>query len=73
MSVEVKNARILYGDLKDYCDMSDDLDYIEAVEWQDYDGFDIHICRKKGSDRFSLTHGELALISVLMIFKGGEQ
>lgn len=50
------------ADLKDFCYLSKDSDFVEVTEWTNGDGFDITI-----SDRiFMLTRGELKAINKLV-------
>ena len=70
MSIEVSNRRAVFAELKDYCMHSGDHDYMEVTEWSNGEGYDIIIDRKRGMERFSLTHGEWELLQVLMNWKG---
>lgn len=70
MKVEVSNRRAVFAELKDYCMHSGDHDYMEVTEWSNGEGYDIIIDRKRGMERFSLTHGEWELLQVLMNWKG---
>jgi len=69
MSIEVSKRRAVFAELKDYCMHSGDHDYMEVTEWANGDGFDIMIDRKRGIERFSLTHGEWELLTVLLNWK----
>lgn len=70
MSIEVSNRRAVFAELKDYCMHSGDHDYMEVTEWSNGEGYDIIIDRKRGIERFSLTHGEWELLQVLMNWRG---
>jgi hypothetical protein len=70
MKVEVNNRRAVFAELKDYCMHSGDHDYMEVTEWSNGEGYDILIDRKRGFERFSLSHGELELLQVLLNWKG---
>lgn len=70
MSVEVSRRRAVFSELKDYCMHSGDHDYMEVTEWSNGEGFDIAIDRKRGLEKFSLSHGEWELLSVLVNYKG---
>ena len=68
--IEVNNRRAVFAELKDYCMHSGDHDYMEVTEWSNGEGYDIIIDRKRGIERFSLTHGEWELLQVLMNWRG---
>ena len=70
MSIEVTQRRAVFSELKDYCMHSGDHDYMEVTEWSNGEGYDVHIDRKNGGEKFSLTHGEWELLQVLMNWKG---
>lgn len=70
MKVEVSNRRAVFAELKDYCMHSGDHDYMEVTEWSNGEGYDILIDRKRGIERFSLSHGEWELLQVLMNWRG---
>ena len=62
--------RAVYSELKGYCPMSSDHDFMEVTEWSNGEGHDIHIDRKNSVEKFSLTHGEWDLMQVLMNWRG---
>lgn len=68
--MEVNNRRAVFAELKDYCMHSGDHDYMEVTEWSNGEGYDILIDRKRGIERFSLSHGEWELLQVLMNWRG---
>lgn len=70
MGIEVSKRRAVFAELKDYCMHSGDHDYMEVTEWSNGEGYDILIDRKRGIERFSLSHGEWELLQVLMNWKG---
>ena len=70
MSIEVSQRRALFAQLKPYCTLSGDNDYMEVTEWSNGEGYDIVIDRKSSTERFSLTHGELECLQVLLNWKG---
>lgn len=70
MSIEVNSRRAVFAELKGYCHLSGDHDYIEVTEWSNGDGYDITIARKNGEERFSLSRGEVDLLTVLLNWKG---
>ena len=68
--IEVSKRRAVFAELKGYCHLSSDNDYMEVTEWSNGEGYDVCIDRKSGSEKFSLTHGEWVLMQVLMNWKG---
>lgn len=70
MSIEVSHRRAVSAELKAYCHHAGDHDYMEVTEWSNGEGYDICIDRKRGMERFSLSHGEWELLQVLFNWKG---
>ena len=69
--ITVSKRRAVFAELKGYCHHSiGEHDYMEVTEWSNGEGYDIHIDRKNGGEKFSLTHGEWELLQVLMNWKG---
>ena len=68
--IQTSKRRAVFSELKRYCHMSGDNDYMEVTEWSNGEGWDINIDRKNGSEKFSITHGELELLQVLINWKG---
>mgnify|MGYP000252750931 FL=1 len=73
MSIEVSQRRAVFSSLKPYCVLSGNDDYMEVTEWSNGEGYDIVIDRKGDVERFSLTHGELELLQVLMNWKVSDE
>ena len=70
VSIQVNKRRTVLAELKAYCMHSGDNDYMEVTEWSNGEGYDICIDRKNGGEKFSLTHGEWELLTVLLNWKG---
>ena len=68
--IEVSKRRAVFAELKDYCLMSGDNDYMEVTEWSNGEGYDVCIDRKNGGEKFSPTYGEVELLTVLLNWKG---
>lgn len=66
MNIKVDQRWAVFSELKGYCYLSDDNDYMEVTEWSNGEGYDIVIDRKSGVEKFSLTHGEWHLLQVLI-------
>ena len=64
--IEVSKRRAVFAELKGYCHLSGDHDFMEVTEWSNGDGYDVFIDRKNGGEKFSLTYGEWKLLQVLM-------
>lgn len=64
--IEVSKRQAVFAELKGYCHTSGDNDYIEVTMWSSGEGCDIHIDRKNGQEKFSLTFGEFDLLTILM-------
>lgn len=70
MKVKVNKRRAVFAELKDYCHMSVENDFMEVTEWSNGEGYDIQIDSKQDTQKFSLTHGEWELLQVLMNWRG---
>ena len=70
MNIKVDQRRAVFSELKGYCHMSSDNDYMEVTEWSNGEGYDICIDRKSGGEKFSLSYGEVELLMVLLNYKG---
>ena len=70
MNIKVDQRRAVFSELKKYCHMSSDNDYMEVTEWSNGEGYDICIDRKDGGEKFSLSYGEVELLMVLLNYKG---
>ena len=64
--IKVDQRWASFSELKGYCHLSGDNDYMEVTEWTNGEGYDIVIDRKSGVEKFSLTHGEWQLLQVLI-------
>ena len=68
--IEVSKRRAVFAELKGYCHLSSDNDYMEVTEWSNGEVYDICIDRKNGGEKFSLTYCEVELLTVLLNWKG---
>lgn len=68
--IEVSKRRTVFAELKGYCHLSSDNDYMEVTEWSNGEGYDIQIDSKQDTQKFSLTYGEWQLLQVLMNWEG---
>lgn len=67
--IKIDNRKSLFCELKNYCMLAGEHDYMEVTEWTNGEGYDICIDRKHGSERFALTYGEIQLLQVLLNYK----
>ena len=71
--MELKKRNSVFTELKPFCYMSVDNDFIEVTEWTNGEGFDITISNKSGEKLTSMTHGEYkALKKVIKFLNKGE-
>jgi hypothetical protein len=70
--MEFKDRKSVFENLKGYCYLSGDNDYIEVTEFSNGEGFNIEINRRNSIDKFSLTFGEFQLLQVLINVKKPE-
>jgi len=52
--MEINERRSVFVELKDYCNLSKEDDFIEVTEWTNGEGYDVNINERQ----FMLTHGE---------------
>lgn len=57
--------RAIFGELKDFCLLAKEHDYIEVCEWYNGEGFDVEIYSNNTSQQFQLTWGEFKLLTEL--------
>jgi hypothetical protein len=67
--IKIGNRKAAFCELKYYCHLAGDHDYMEITKWTNGEGYDICIDRKHGSERFSMTEGEIQLLQVLVNFR----
>jgi hypothetical protein len=60
--MEKGTRKSIRDDLKTYCHLSKNHDYIELTEWSNGEGFDVDI---NSREKFSLTRGEFDAIRKL--------
>lgn len=63
--ISTEKVHQAFCELKEFCYLSSDNDFITVTEWSNGEGFDVEISRKNSIDKFSLTHGELEAINFL--------
>lgn len=50
-----------FAELKDYCHLSGEGDFMEITEWSNGEGVDLAISSKQGNQHIELTWGEIEL------------
>jgi len=70
MKIDTCTRRALFSELKSYCHHAEQGDYMEVTEWNNDEGCDITIHRARSNERFSLTHSELDLLTIMMKWRG---
>lgn len=73
MTIEFSKRKSAFSELKNYCHLSGDDDFIEVTEWSNGDGYDIVVSTKRGDQHFSLTYGEIDLLQVLLKIQYGDE
>lgn len=63
--IEVYQRKAIFDELKNYCHLSKEHDYIEICEWYNGEGFDVEISGKPGA-KFQLTWGQLDALNTLI-------
>lgn len=71
MENEIKFSKrdSVFCELKKYCHLSGNNDFIEVTEWTNGEGWDIIINASSGNQSFSLTNGQLDLLNILVKIK----
>ena len=64
--METYTRKAVFTDLKKYCHMAKEHDFIEVCEWHNGEGFDVTI----GEKSISLTWGEFEALTTLVHYKG---
>lgn len=63
--MNITQRKSIFDDLKKYCHISKDNDFIEITEWTNGEGWDINISSNNNDILFSLTYGQLEAINYL--------
>lgn len=64
--MEMKQRTSISDELKKYDPAANGNDYIEIVEWDNGEGYDISIYEEPVMKTFSLTHGEIEALNFLI-------
>jgi len=66
IKISIDKKTSAFAELKDYCYLSGDDDYIEVTEWRNQEGYDVCVSSKLGERSISMTCGEIDLLNVLV-------
>jgi hypothetical protein len=69
MSIEIKQRKAKWAELKPYDFFADEGDYIEITEWSNGEGFDVSTVISKHYQSFSLTDGQWQALQALVAYK----
>ena len=69
MSITINNRKAKFTELKPYCHLVEEHDFIEVTDWSNIEGFDVTISTKRGDQHFSLTYGEWEALQALVAYK----
>jgi hypothetical protein len=64
--MELYDRKAKFTELKKYCHMAKEHDFIEVTEWHNGEGFDVTL----GEKSISLTWGEFDAMTALVHYKG---
>lgn len=56
--MEFKKRNSVFTELKPFCYLAGDDDYMEVTEWSNGEGFDLNISDKSGDRTISMTFGD---------------
>ena len=73
MSIQFHKRHSAFSELKHYCPLAGEHDFMEVTEWSNGDGYDVTVSTKRGDQHFSLTYGEIDLLQVLLKIQYGDQ
>ena len=63
--MEKYERKAIFSELKEYCHLAKENDFIEITEWKNGEGYDIHIY-SSGTSTFPLTYGQFKAIKKLI-------
>jgi len=66
--MEFKKRNSAFTELKEFCYLSGDNDYMEVTEWSNGEGFDINISDPTGEKTMAMTFGEYDALKKLIKF-----
>ena len=69
MSIEIKQRKAKFTELKPYDHFADESDYMEVTEWTNGEGFDVTTIIAKHNQTISLTYGQWEALQALVAYK----
>ena len=63
--MEKYERKAIFSELKEYCHLAKEGDYMEITEWKNGEGYDIHIY-SGGTSTFQVTDGQFKAIKKLI-------
>jgi hypothetical protein len=66
--MELKKRNSVFAELKAFCYLSRDEDYIEVTEWSNGEGIDVHISDSSGDRMISMTFGQFKALKKAIKF-----
>jgi hypothetical protein len=62
----INNRKSIFTELKKYCHLAGEENFIEVTEWINGEGYDVNISSKLGTTLFQITHGEFKALKKLV-------
>jgi hypothetical protein len=66
--MEIKQRKSIMSELKPFCYLSGDDDYIEVTEWTNGEGIDVNISDSSGDKTIAMTFGEFKALKKAIKF-----
>ena len=64
--MESYNRKAIFSELKKYCHLSDEHDFIEVTQWNNGEGVDVHISNKGNNQKIEMTWGQWSLLKKMI-------
>jgi hypothetical protein len=64
--MKINNRKAIFTELKEYCHLAEEHDFIEVTEWTNGEGFDVSMSNKLGNTIFQITYGEFKVLKKLV-------
>ena len=63
---EAYNRKAVFSEVKDYCHLSKPFDYVEVIQWNNGEGFDVDMSTSQGNETLRITYGQWRLLKKLV-------
>ena len=60
--MKVSKRRAVFTELKDFCHLSKDTDFVEVTEWSNHEGYTINVSSSIGDKSIDITWGQFKAI-----------